>query len=277
VGAVVLLGLVMLTVVALLPPVPQDPAYHAFADTRPVLGVPNFLNVVSNAAFLGVGALGLLFLARVEGPTGPAASITPGERRPYRLFFAGVALTGVGSAYYHWNPSNTTLFWDRLPMTIAFMALLAAVVGEQIGARAGARGLWPLVIAGVLSVLYWRLGEQRGAGDLRPYALVQFGSMVMVPLLLLLFPARRPGTRYLWLSIGSYALGKVVESLDHALLAGVGVSGHTWKHLASAGGAYWILRMLERRRQGLPRPSDEGRGPAPAQPRPTLSGAPPSG
>jgi hypothetical protein len=243
----VALSLLMVAVAAVVPPVVQDPAYHAFADQRTLLGVPNALNVASNLPFLLVGALGLAFLTRDRRPGAGETFATPGERHPYWLFFTGIALTGVGSAYYHWSPDNATLFWDRLPMTIAFMALLASVIGERISRRAGAGLLWPLLVGGAASTLYWHLGEQRGAGDLRPYGLVQFGSMVLVPLILALFPPRYTGTRYLWMSIGWYGLAKVFEHVDHGLFMRVGVSGHTWKHLASAAGAYWILRMLEGR------------------------------
>jgi hypothetical protein len=248
----VALSLLMIAVAASVPPLAQDPAYHAFADARTVLHMPNFLNVTSNLPFVLVGALGLAYLTRDRRTGGHAAFVTPGARQPYWLFFTGITLTGVGSAYYHWRPDNATLFWDRLPMTIAFMALLASVIGERIGRRAGARCLWPLLIAGAASTLYWHLGEQRGAGDLRPYGVVQFGSMVLVPLILVLFPARYTGTRYLWMSIGWYGLAKVFEYFDHGLFMRAGVSGHTWKHLASAVGAYWILRMLERRRPLTP-------------------------
>ena len=184
------LCLLMLVVMALLPRIAQDPAYHAFADGRPFLGVPNFLNVASNFPFLVVGALGLGFLARDRRSGGSRAFATPDDRRPYWPFFVGIGLTAFGSAYYHWRPSNATLFWDRLPMTIGFMALLASVIGERISRRAGARLLWPLIVAGAASALYWHVTEQQGAGDLRPYGLVQFGSLVLVPLILALFPAR---------------------------------------------------------------------------------------
>ena len=97
---------VMVVVTALVPPVPQDSAYHHFADARPALGVPNFLNVVSNLAFLVVGALGLGFLARDARRGGGAAFGGPVERRPYWPFFTGVTLTAVGSGYYHWQPDN---------------------------------------------------------------------------------------------------------------------------------------------------------------------------
>jgi hypothetical protein len=251
VGLLVALVVLMVLGVALAPPIPQDPAYHDFADQRAAAGVPNVLNVASNLPFLLVGALGLRFLHRDRRHGGAAAFITAGERQPYCVFFAGIALTGIGSAYYHWRPDNTTLFWDRLPMTIAFMALLASVLGERISLRAGARGLWPLLIVGAASTLYWHVGEQRGHGDLRPYALVQFGSMVLIPLILALFPARYTRTTDLVAAIGWYALAKGFEHFDRAIFSLIAVSGHTWKHLASAAGACWILRMLERR-QALP-------------------------
>jgi hypothetical protein len=256
-----LLGLcaLLLGVTALMPRISQDPGYHAFADARPFRGIPNSLNVASNLPFLLVGALGLGFLAR-NRPGGASDAFTPpSDRRPYWPFFLGVGLTGIGSAYYHWHPSNATLFWDRLPMTVGFMALLASVIGERISRRAGARLLWPLLVAGAASAVYWHVTEQRGVGDLRPYALVQFGSMVLVPLILVLFPPRYTRTVDLVGSIGWYALAKVFEAVDHGLLALVGVSGHTWKHLASAVGAYWILRMLERRRPLAP-PGSAARG-----------------
>jgi hypothetical protein len=242
----------MVGATAFVPRIAQDPAYHAFADRRTLLGIPNAMNVVSNVPFLLVGALGLAFLARDHRAGTSHAFATPDDRRPYWPFFLGIALTGVGSAYYHWSPSNATLFWDRLPMTVGFMGLLASVIGERVSRQAGVRLLWPLLVAGVASALYWHVGEQRGAGDLRPYGLVQFGSMVLIPVILAFFPARYTRTGDLVASIGWYASGKVFEYFDRGLFLLVGVSGHTWKHLAAAAGAYWILRMLERRR---PRPA----------------------
>lgn len=242
------LTVVLIGVTALVPPVAQDPAYHDFADRRPAFGIPNFLNVASNLPFVLVGALGLLFLVRERATGARETFVIAAERRPYWLLFAGIGLTGVGSGYYHWTPDNQTLFWDRLPMTIGFMALLASVIGERISRRAGARLLWPLVGVGVGSTLYWRVGEEAGAGDLRPYGLVQFGSLVLIPLILALFPARYTGTRDLVITIGWYGLAKVFEHFDHGFFELTGVSGHSLKHLASAAGAYWLLRMLTRRR-----------------------------
>jgi hypothetical protein len=248
VWTLVVLTALLIGVATFVPPVAQDPAYHDFADQRPALGIPNFLNVVSNLPFLVVGAMGVFSLARDRRAGGRGSFATAAERRPYWVHFAGIGLTGVGSGYYHWMPDTRTLFWDRLPMTIGFMALLASVIGERISRRAGAWLLWPLVGVGVWSTLYWHLGERAGVGDLRPYALVQFGSLMLVPLILVLFPARYTGTRDLVIAIGWYVLAKVFEHFDHGIFQLTGVSGHTLKHLASAAGAYWILRMLARRR-----------------------------
>ena len=242
------LGALMVLIAIVVPPIPQDPAYHDFADQRTLLGIPNALDVLSNLPFLLVGALGLAFLARDRSGAARVAFLTPAERQPYWLLFAGVALTGIGSAYYHWRPDNATLFWDRLPMTIAFMALLSSVIAERINLAAGIRLLVPLAALGVLSTLYWHVGEQHGAGDLRPYALVQFGTLAAVPLIAWLYPPRYTGTADLFAVLGWYGLAKVFELLDHGIFHLIGVSGHTLKHLASAAGAWWILRMIERRR-----------------------------
>lgn len=42
----------------LVPPFGQDPSYHRFADTRPFLMIPNFLNALSNTALVAVGCYG---------------------------------------------------------------------------------------------------------------------------------------------------------------------------------------------------------------------------
>src|SRR5512132_1541341 len=124
----VLLGMALAAgaAIAVFPPIPQDPAYHRFADVRPVGSVANGWNVLSNLAVLVVGLWGLAHVVRARSGPG-TAFIDARERWPYALFFAGVALTGIGSAYYHWAPDTPRLFWDRLPMTVGFMALLAAI------------------------------------------------------------------------------------------------------------------------------------------------------
>jgi hypothetical protein len=232
------------------PLLPQRPDYHDFADQRPLLGIPHCLNVVSNLPFLLVGVLGLRFVMRrhVVGPGQPF--LTGPERWPFVLFFLGVALTAFGSAYYHLDPTNARLVWDRLPMALAFMALFDAILGERLGVAIGRRLLVPLVLVGLGSVMYWHATEQAGHGDLRPYYVVQFYPLLAIPLLLVLFPPRYTGTAGLFIALGWYVLAKVLEDpLDHPVYRVLGVvSGHTLKHLAAACGAYAILRMVQHRK-----------------------------
>jgi hypothetical protein len=245
------LAVVLLGVTFCLPPIPQAVSYHAFADDRTMLGVPNFLNVVSNGPFLVVGALGLWVLLRRDAIRPDRPIQERAERAPLLVLFSGVLLTAFGSAWYHLAPDNGRLVWDRLPMTVAFMGFFASMIGERVGVRAGAWLLWPLVWLGAASVYTWHAGEQRGAGDLRLYGFVQFFPMLTIPLLMYLFPARYTRSGCVFLALGWYLLAKVLElgPIDHGIYAaGQLVSGHTLKHLSAALGAYWLLHMVAFRR-----------------------------
>ncbi len=232
---------------ALAAPIPQDPAYHHLADGRAWLGIPNALNVLSNAGFVLVGAAGLSLVLRSEGTAGRPFH-EPGERWPYAVFFGGLLLTGFGSAYYHWAPGDQRLAWDRLPLAITLMGLLDATMAERIGLRPALRLLAPLVAVGAGSVGYWHLTELRGVGDLRPYALVQFYPIAAIPLMLWLLPSRYPSSALL-LAVATYALAKVPELADAWVFSVTRVvSGHTLKHLIAALAGYWVLRMLQSRR-----------------------------
>jgi hypothetical protein len=146
-------------------PIPQDASYHRLADSRQVAGIGNFWNVVSNVPFLLAGLFGLSRYSRLTAP----------DSRPgYLVLCVGVCLVCFGSAYYHLSPSNFSLLWDRLPMTVVFMALLALVLAERVTHRHAQLILGLLVTFGVSAALYWSWTEAQRRGDLRPYALVQF-------------------------------------------------------------------------------------------------------
>ena len=225
-------------------PFGQDPAYHRFADQRVLLGIPHFADVVSNIGLLIVGALGLAF---VTGGRGRAILTEPWERLPYQVFFTGIALIAFGSAYYHADPTDQTLFWDRLAMTIAYLALLALFIADRVHGPVGVRAMLPLLVGlGVGALIYWRLGEAAGDGDLRFYFLTQIYPALMIPLICLLFPRRHTDGRYVLYLFLCYGLVVGSEWLDHeiyALSAGV-VSGHSLKHLFAALAAYMIHIML---------------------------------
>ena len=229
----IILASAALAVVALLffyfvPPIAQEQRYHVFADARTLLGIPNFWNVVSN---LGFAIAGLAGLGKLRGATA-------------RVLFAGVLLTCFGSAYYHWAPDDSRLLWDRLPMTLVFMAFLAAIVGE--GWTRCSR-LWLLALllsCGAASVAWWRI-----TGDLRPYALVQFGP-ILILLPALWFHRER---ETLWAIFASYILAKAAEHFDAAVFSYFPFSGHTLKHLLGALSAWCIYRLLLRAQAPSPR------------------------
>lgn len=225
----------------LAPSIPQDPSYHQFADRNSRLGIPNFGDVTSNLPFLLVGWAGIRALYRGE------LAIQPELRSGYLAFFIGVALLGPGSMYYHLSPDNATLVWDRLPMTIAFMAMFAFVIAEYLSVPAGRALLWPLLVIGVVSVFYWHFSELQGRGDLRLYALVQFLPLVLIPAIMLLFRPAFSDVAYLWAMLGAYLLAKVAELLDKPIFQVFPLSGHSIKHLVAAWGVYWFLLGLRRR------------------------------
>src|SRR5579863_10285547 len=239
---------VIAIVFLLVPPIPQPLAYHNFADHRPWLGIPNFGDVASNLPFAIFGVWGLIVLFKPGlYETGRPKFTDPRERWLYTVMFAALILTAFGSGYYHLAPDNARLVWDRIPIMMVFMALLAAVIAERVSVRAGFILFPVLEVVGVSSVLTWRAGELHGHGDLRFYAAVQVYA-ILILLLALLFPPKYTRGSDFAAVVGFYVLAKILEEGDRQLFAlGHIVSGHTLKHLAAAAAGYWILRMLKHR------------------------------
>jgi hypothetical protein len=237
-----IVGFTALSVAAalLLPATPQPPAYHDFADTRAGFGTENFLDVVSNLGFVIVGIAGLVAVLR------PATRFEyPAERWPYGAFFLGLALTAAGSAYYHLAPDNGRLFWDRLPITIALMSLIAAQIVDRVNVRAGLLLLLPMLLVGAASAIYWIATERAGAGNLVPYVVLQGYAVTILVMIAWLYPSRytRGGDIY-WV-FAAYAASKLLELLDREVFALGGlVSGHTLKHVAAAVAGLLVCRML---------------------------------
>jgi hypothetical protein len=234
---IIFLAVAALVAALLLAPIAQDPAYHDFADRRGLLGIPSFLNIATNLAFLAVGIAGMLLCAIRKDL---------GARWAWLACFTGVALVFFGSAYYHLAPDNGTLVWDRLPMSIGFMALSVAVLADYINPRLEKILLAPAIVLGLASVIWWHYTD-----DLRPYVLVQFLPLLMLPALLFLFRGARQDRGYLLMALAIYVLAKLAEYFDHALfgLTDEIVSGHSLKHLLAATALmviYWMLRRRSR-------------------------------
>jgi hypothetical protein len=238
----IMLAIIIAAIIAIacIDPIAQNPAYHNFADRRSIFSISNFFNVLSNLPFIIVGIMGIRLVS-----SGKASCGLEQLRMIYLTFFIGVFLIGCGSGYYHFNPNNQTLVWDRLPMTIAFMALFSAIIGEYISTELTWKLFAPLLIVGAASVIYWHLTELNGRGDLRPYILVQFLPILLIPLILWLFESTLNNQKYIWGVIGAYAASKLAEHFDSQLYNMLGFSGHSLKHLTAAFGTlifYWALR-----------------------------------
>jgi hypothetical protein len=233
--------------VFLSPPVHQNLAYNHFADARTFLGVPYFYDVVTNLPLVIIGLWGFCFVLMTKIPGNSLEE--QGERWAYLGLFFGVLLTGLGSSYYHLNPSDQRLVYDRLPMTTVFMSLFASVLSERVNRRLGKSILLPLLAIGITSVVYWHWTELRGSSDLRVYIEVQYLPMLAMPLIALLFSSRYTSSSSLYAMVGLYILAKAFELLDAPIFKlGHLVSGHSLKHLLAGLAAYVILCMLMRRK-----------------------------
>ena len=180
----VILCLLGLVIVLTVDPIAQDPAYHLFADQRQILTVFNFGDVASNLMFLVIGLLGIKGLLEFR------LKIIEEFKIAYYMFFIGITLVAVGSSYYHLAPTNQTLFWDRLPMSLAFMSLIAILIAEFVCLKVAKIIFWPVLILGALSVIYWIWTENAGQGDLRFYGLIQYLPMASIPVILLCFKSK---------------------------------------------------------------------------------------
>ena len=231
------LALALLALPFLLPAMPQPQDYHDFADRRGRLGIPNCNDVVSNAAFL-FAALAGAWAMRVAA----FRAMPDAPRRAYGMMFAGLALTAFGSAYYHWAPSDARLVWDRLPMTLVFMPLLAATLTERLHWRSGLP-LVALCLLGIASVASWKFG-----GNLVPYLVAQVGAILLLLACLLLLPSAWTGRGALFAALGWYLVAFLCERGDHAVFAFTNgtISGHTCKHIAAALAFFCIAAMLRR-------------------------------
>lgn len=236
------------------PPIPQDEDYHEFVGQNTYLGIPNFGNVVSSFLFLLVGVAGIIFLRRAKRRLSHNSSFAQAEHRPYFVVFVCIILVFPGSAYYHLVPDNNTLFWDRLPIAMGIMALLAATLLERIPLKRADFILGILVLLGAASVVYWKWSEQQGSGNLNYYIATQFGAILLIVLLVAFFPSRYSRGSDIYGVLGWYALAKLAEILDEPIYQlGEIISGHALKHLLAGLAAYWILRMLMLRESLLSR------------------------
>jgi hypothetical protein len=228
-------------------PLPQDPAYHLFADVRKCFGfIPRAGDVLTNLAILAAAVYGLLLRPRMN--------VTPDERPAADLLIVGAFLTAAGSAYYHWDPRNATLVWDRLPMMLAFPPILVLVLADRVNPAFARRALWPLTAFALASVLWWTFSEAIGEEDVRLYFMVRVLLAVAILVLVVFRPSRYTGTGWLVGAIVGEGAMMTFERLDHQIFALTGglASGHNLKHLAVGIALVCVFNWLARRRPRAP-------------------------
>lgn len=212
-----------------LDPVPQDPGYHHFADQHSFFGITHAINVSSNLLFLLIGTVCLYLIYLHKDAL----------KQPYKteaiVFYLGFILITFGSAYYHLAPDNASLAWDRYSMIFSFAGFFSFVISQHLNEKAGSLLLIPLIITGLASISYWIQGETVGTGDLRPYIIIQYLPALLIPIILVLFPATNYKEKYTWYSLLLYAAAKVAEVYDAEIMNALGlISGHSLKHIMSA-------------------------------------------
>ncbi len=244
---ILVLGFITLVVIAIvlsMPAIPQSKIYHSFADQRAVWGIPHFYNVLSNIPFLVVAVWGYFW--HRSGRLHCLAS----HQLSYRLFFIAVGLVCFGSIYYHVEPNNETLVWDRIPITVAFMSLFSIIIAEFISERFALKIRMILILAGILSVLFWITTESLGDGDLRFYILVQLIPLILIPIILLRFIGTFSSVKSYWFLLAAYSVAKLAEVYDKPIYEFLGfISGHTLKHLIVAVGIVFLIIGFHLRRQ----------------------------
>lgn len=227
----------LMVLMALIGPAVGQPAhYHDFADQRIWCGLPHAMDVLSNLPFAAWGLAGLWMLARAAR----LHAIDSASAWLVGLFFAGLVATAGVSSYYHWQPDDAGLVWDRAGMVLAFAGLLG-LAGVQAASRRAGLGLAATVlVCGLAAVGLWA-----ASGNLLPWVVLQGGGMVLILAVACVPPAQSaPGLRIRWGAvIALYTLAKVLELADHQVFAFTGqlVSGHSLKHVVASLSAWPVL------------------------------------
>lgn len=233
-----------------IPAIPQNPGYHRFSDIRLFLNIPNTHNVLSNLAFLIVGlyALWEVYIRK-------SMTLIDSFRKSYITLFVGLCLLSCGSIFYHLQPDNHRLIWDRLPMAVSFMALFSIIIAEFISEKIASRLFYFLIASGLASVVYWYYTELNQAGDLRFYIWIQFLPILLMPFIILLYPSKfTQSGRYGWLLM-IYLIAKLAEHLDTEIYnftqnnLNLAISGHSLKHIIAAFALFILIRHFVTRQK----------------------------
>ena len=218
-------------------PIGQSQKYLNFADRRIIWLMPNFFDVISSLAFSLVGVAGLSHRKKID------------SNILWPLFFLGIFFIGPGSMYFHLNPNETTVIFDRLPMGVAFVSLFFAILIDTFKFSKHLKVLFIFsLILGLGSTLHWVVTR-----DLRFYIWVQLSPILTAILVPILFKSISLKLRYLIYAAFLYIIAKITEVYDREVfsLTDQTLSGHTLKHLLAALAIYQLVLAYKGRAENL--------------------------
>lgn len=218
-----------------------SPTENLFADLRTLCGIHNIGDVLSNLSFMVVGFYAIAHLIK-------------NDSRDINMWLIalGSLAVGLGSAYYHANPSNNRLLWDRLPMSIVFSGIFMYSVNaldliKKVNYKVASLAY---LLFSVSTVLIWYVGFKTHINLIAPYVFLQFGGMVLIITLsvMALFEKKIQLAKTLFAIIFCYAIAKVFEHFDFQIFTMLNhlISGHSIKHLVSALAIFIWFKMLKK-------------------------------
>jgi len=198
--------------------------YHNFADRKTLFGIPNAMNVLSNIAIL----IPFFYLLKKKENTNQENMLS--EKN---LLIIHILLLTIASIYYHYNPSDNTIFWDILMIATLSIIVLNIINNHEYGKL--------LYILSILSVIYWKY-----SGDIKLYLIILIG--VPIYFFLKYYKNKNDTIRkYLYFTIFFTILYRIVELYDHQIykITGNIISGHTLKHIFAGLSILYIVKLLE--------------------------------
>ena len=217
-------------IAAMIGPIEQYAHYHDFADQKTWLSVPYGKDVWSNLGFLWIGFWGMWQLKRHRINVLSAY-----------VSMAAMMLTAFGSAYYHVNPNDWTLIWDRLPISLVCAGLISSTITHL---KPTTKTMWldtALIAVAILGVAVWHVN-----GDLRWYLGLQLWCVLVLPYWLMASGTAKPIQWAMLAAIFWYVLAKITESTDVWIWQHTQqlISGHTLKHLLASVALYEMAKAI---------------------------------
>ena len=238
-----LISLLLFFLVALLyGPISQPQSYHSFADGREFISIPNTLDVVSNLAIIYPGIIGLSFVHERR----KKAILSEDEMSIQITLFSGMLLTFAGSIWFHLDPNDSTLLWDRLGMSVVIGSCISLMIHDMWDKNLAGKIHIPILVMSIVSVLWWPVFD-----DLRIYFIVKHQPFVIFPLLIF-FGHKTYDliSGYYW-ALSLFILATFFEFTDQLIFDLTRfISGHTLKHIA-AGIGLWLLMIMLRDRKPI--------------------------